>query len=106
VKTWATLRLEEDGTLTAEGYASEEVDAGTGDPHTVTASVPLELPVEVAEDIKRAQGVAADALKRALRRNVGRTLAAVEDHGLGPAPARGEARADGEFRAKKVPQGE
>lgn len=78
MKTWLTIRLDDDG-LTALAVGCEDHTDTEDNLHTVTASVGVELSDDIQTVLGEALTNAGPALKKALTRTSNRHMTAVED---------------------------
>lgn len=68
MKTWFTLRVEDNGVIAANFCAASEVKDDAGETHVVTASVPFpmsvadEVPSKIMADLAKAEPVLATVL--------------------------------------------
>lgn len=74
MKTWITLRLEDDGTLSARATIQDQYDSPL---HDNAAHVTESMPVEVPEAVKTALAAVLEDTKKALARKLNIAKAAV-----------------------------
>jgi hypothetical protein len=78
-KTWITVRIEDGRPPAVAAVGTDDVTDSTGAVHSVTESVPLELPGEVRDALAGLASAAREELGRRLVRSAARHRIAVED---------------------------